>query len=79
MTLLGDLAGHLKSIRYPLDPEGQIMILGRLLDFHNGPTHSSLHVRNGTEWSLHAVRPSNGHVTKIQRCPQLLPQVATLF
>ncbi len=30
------------------------MILGRLLDFHNGPTHSSLHVSYGTEWSLHA-------------------------
>jgi hypothetical protein len=25
------------------------------------------------------VRPSNGHVTKIQRCPQLLPLLATLF
>jgi hypothetical protein len=55
------------------------MILGRLLDFHNGPTHSSLHVSYGNEWSLHAVRPSNGHVTKIQRCPQLLPLLATLF
>jgi hypothetical protein len=55
------------------------MILGRLLDFHNGPTNSSLHVSYGTEWSLQAVMPSNGHVTKIQLCPQLLPQVATLF
>jgi hypothetical protein len=56
-----------------------LMILGRLLDFHNGPTNSSLHVSCGTEWSLQAVMPSNGHVTKIQLCLQLLPQVATLF
>ncbi len=56
-----------------------LMILGRLLDFHNGPTDSSLHVSYGTEWSLHTVRPLDEHVSKIQLCPQLLPQVATLF
>jgi len=80
MTLLGLYEeGTLNPQDTLLTKKLVLMILGRLLDSHNGPTDSSLHVSYRTERALHAVSPSNGHVTKIQLCPQLLPQVATLF
>jgi hypothetical protein len=51
------------------------MFLGRLLQFHKGP--SFFLCTSGIRWvvitSLHRVRPSDGFITRIQCCPQPLP------